>query len=150
VNPKPVQAHIPVLMAAFAPAAVKRAGRIADGLIPVASSAEDLRGIVSTFHDAAREAGRDPADLMVVDQVPWPTPIIREPVGEGRPFLGGSPKQIAEDLMAARESGATQVYLASGQGLGLDEGLQAADVDQWLGLLGEVIEAAGRLGVLAP
>ncbi|WP_329188102.1 hypothetical protein [Actinacidiphila glaucinigra] len=46
--------------------------------------------------------------------------------------------------------GATQVYLAGGQGLGLDEGLQAADVDRWLELLGEVIEEAGRLGVRAP
>ena len=44
---------------------------------------------------------------------------------------------------------ATQVYLAGGQGLGLDVGLQAADVDQWLELLGEVIEAACRLGVAA-
>ncbi|MEU4095043.1 TIGR03619 family F420-dependent LLM class oxidoreductase [Streptomyces sp. NPDC026673] len=150
VNPKPVQTRIPVLLAANAPAAVKRAGRIADGLIPIASSARELRGIVSAFHDAAREAGRDPGDLMVVDQVPWPTPVTREPIGEGRPFLGGSPRQIAEDLMAARESGVTQVYLAGGQGLGLDVGLHAADVDEWLGLLGEVIEAADRLGVLAP
>ncbi|MEV0283980.1 MULTISPECIES: hypothetical protein [unclassified Kribbella] len=52
--------------------------------------------------------------------------------------------------MAARESGATQVYLAGGQGLGLDVGLKAADVDEWLELLGEVIEAAGHLGVLTP
>jgi hypothetical protein len=74
----------------------------------------------------------------------------RRPIREGRPFLGGSPRQIAEDLVAARESGAPQVYLCAGQGLGLDEGLQAFDVDTWLGLLGEVIEAADRLGVLAP
>ncbi|MFJ4844917.1 MULTISPECIES: TIGR03619 family F420-dependent LLM class oxidoreductase [unclassified Streptomyces] len=150
VNPKPVQARIPVLLAANAPAAVKRAGRIADGLIPITSSVEELRGIVSTFHDAAREAGRDPADLMVVNQVPWPTPVTREPMGEGRPFLGGSPRQIAEDLVAARETGVTQVYLAGGQGLGLGVGLQAADVDPWLELLGEVIEAADRLGAFAP
>ncbi|MFB7289973.1 TIGR03619 family F420-dependent LLM class oxidoreductase [Actinacidiphila glaucinigra] len=150
VNPKPVQARVPVLLAANAPAAVKRAGRIADGLIPITSSAGELRGIVSTLHDAAQEAGRDPGDLMVVNQAPWPTPLTREPIGEGRPFLGGSPRQVAEDLMAARESGATEVYLAGGQGLGLDEGLQAADVDRWLGLLGEVIEAADRLGVRAP
>lgn len=150
VNPKPVQAHIPVLLAGTSPAATKRAGRIADGLIPITSSAQELRGVASAFYDAAREAGRDPADLMVVNQVPWPTPITREPIGDGRPFLGGSPKQIAEDLMAARESGVTQVYLAGGQGLGLDVGLKAADVDQWLELLGEVIDGASRLGVLAP
>jgi alkanesulfonate monooxygenase SsuD/methylene tetrahydromethanopterin reductase-like flavin-dependent oxidoreductase (luciferase family) len=134
VNPKPVQAHIPVLLAGTSPAAIKRAGRVADGLIPITSSAEELRGVASAFYDAAREAGRDPADLMVVNQVPWPTPITREPIGDGRPFLGGSPKQIAEDLIAARESGVTQVY----------------DVDEWLEFLGEVIEAAGHLGVLAP
>ncbi|MFF7677420.1 hypothetical protein [Actinacidiphila glaucinigra] len=39
---------------------------------------------------------------------------------------------------------------AGGQGLGLDEGLQAADVDRWLELLGEVIEEADLLGVRAP
>ncbi|GAA3083969.1 LLM class F420-dependent oxidoreductase [Pseudonocardia yunnanensis] len=150
VNPKPVQAHIPVLLAANSPAAIKRAGRIADGLIPITSSAQELRGVVSALHDAAREAGRDPGDLMVVNQAPWPTPVTREPIGEGRPFLGGSPQQIAEDLLAARETGATQVYLCAGQGLGLDVGLKAADVDEWLGLLGEVIEAARRLGALAP
>jgi probable F420-dependent oxidoreductase len=150
VNPKPVQAHIPVLLAANTPAAVKRAARTADGLIPITTSAQELRDVVSLFHDAAREAGRDPEDLTVVNQVPWPTPVTPEPIGDGRPFLGGSPRQIAEDLLAARETGVDQVYLAGGQGLGLDVGMKAADVDQWLGLLGEVIEEAGRLGVLEP
>ena len=150
VNPKPVQAHLPVLLAANTPAAVKRAARIADGLIPIAGSAGELREIVSTLHDAAREAGRDPAELMVVNQVPWPTPVTRDPIGADRPFLGGSPKQIAEDLVIVREIGVSQVYLAGGQGLGLAEGLQAADVDDWLDLLGEVIEAADHLGVRTP
>jgi alkanesulfonate monooxygenase SsuD/methylene tetrahydromethanopterin reductase-like flavin-dependent oxidoreductase (luciferase family) len=59
VNPKPVQTNIPVLLAATTPAAVKRAGRIADGLLPLTSSAEELGGVVSAFHAAAREAGRD-------------------------------------------------------------------------------------------
>ncbi|NMO55736.1 TIGR03619 family F420-dependent LLM class oxidoreductase [Actinoplanes sp. TBRC 11911] len=150
VNPKPVQAHIPVLLGATSPAAVKRAARIADGLLPLTSSAKELRDIVSGFHDAARAEGRNPADLMVVLQAPWPTPLTRDPIGDGRPFLGGSPRQVAEDLLTAREIGVTQVYLAGGQGLGLELGMQAADVDEWLGLLGEVIVAAGRLGVLEP
>ncbi|MEV6283001.1 TIGR03619 family F420-dependent LLM class oxidoreductase [Kribbella sp. NPDC051770] len=148
VNPKPVQNRIPVLLAANAPAAVKRAGRIADGLIPITGSAEELAGIVKLLHESAREAGRDPQELMIVNQSPWPTPITRDPIGANRPFLGGSPKQVAEDLLAARATGATQVYLAGGQGLGLDEGLKAADVDEWLELLGEVIEAARSIGVL--
>ncbi|SNS76282.1 probable F420-dependent oxidoreductase, Rv2161c family [Asanoa hainanensis] len=150
VNPKPVQARVPVLLAATSQAAVRRAGRIADGVLPLTSSARELRDVVSTLHAAAREAGRDPRDLTVVNQAPWPTPVTREPIGDGRPFLGGSPRQIAQDLLAARESGATQVYLAAGQGLGLDVGVQGAEVDDWLGLLGEVVEAADRLGVFAP
>jgi hypothetical protein len=137
VNPKPVQARIPVLLAATSPAAVKRAGRIADGLLPLTSSAKELRDVVSGFHDAAREAGRDPAGLMVVTQAPWPTPVTREPLGDGRPFLGGSPPQIAEDPFGRSRDGCHS-YLAGGQGLGLDVGIGAADVDRWLGLLGEV------------
>ncbi|GHF93377.1 hypothetical protein GCM10018787_47750 [Streptomyces thermodiastaticus] len=109
VNPEPVRARLPVLLAASGPAAVKRAGRIADGVIPIAGSPRALRDVVTTFHDAARKAGRDPRDLAVVGQVPWPTPVTREPIGEGRPFLGGSPRQIAEDLVVARECGATGV-----------------------------------------
>ncbi|MGW7685725.1 TIGR03619 family F420-dependent LLM class oxidoreductase [Kribbella sp. NPDC054772] len=150
VSPKPVQERIPVLLAANSPAAVRRAGRIADGLIPISSSAQDLRAVVRAFHTAAREADRDPEDLVVVNQAPWPTPITSEPLGDNRPFLGGSPKQIAEDLAAARETGATQVYLAAAQGLGLAEGLQATDLNQFLDLLAEVVQAANQLGVLAP
>lgn len=44
----------------------------------------------------------------------------------------------------------TQVYLAGGQGLGLGVGLKAADVAEWLELVGAVIEAAGHLDVLPP
>ncbi|GIF87629.1 LLM class F420-dependent oxidoreductase [Catellatospora chokoriensis] len=149
VNPKPVQANIPVLMAAMTPAAVKRAGRIADGLLPIASSAQELGDVVSAFHAAAREAGRDPKDLTVINQQPFPVQITRTPMGSNRPFLGGSPKEVAEDLVAARKAGASQVYFAGGQGLGVGIGLDATDVDEWLGLLGDVIRAAGDLGVLA-
>ncbi|GAB1509690.1 LLM class flavin-dependent oxidoreductase [Actinophytocola sp. KF-1] len=62
VNPKPVQHRIPVLLAANTPAVVRRAGRIADGLIPIATSAGELRDVVTVSHAAAREAGRDPGD----------------------------------------------------------------------------------------
>ncbi|MEU8075124.1 LLM class flavin-dependent oxidoreductase [Catellatospora citrea] len=149
VNPQPVQANIPVLMAAMAPAAVKRAGRIADGLLPIASSAQELGDIVSAFQAAAREAGRDPKDLTVINQQPFPVQITRAPMGSNRPFLGGSPAEIAADLAAARKAGASQVYFADGQGLGVGIGLDATDVDEWLGLLAEVMRAADDLDVLA-
>src|SRR5215475_1040885 len=149
VNPKPVQPNIPVLLAATSPAAIKRAGRIADGLLPLTSSSEELRNVVSAFHDAAREAGRDPLDLAVINQQPFPVQLTRKPIGLNRPFLGGSPKEVAEDLAAAREAGVTQVYFAGGQGIGVGIGLDAAHVDEWLELLGEVMQEAGHLDVLA-
>ena len=58
VNPKPVQERLPVLLGATTPAGARQAGRIADGINPIAFTAE----------------------------------------GDGRPFLGGSPRQIAGDV----------------------------------------------------
>ncbi|WIV54090.1 TIGR03619 family F420-dependent LLM class oxidoreductase [Amycolatopsis nalaikhensis] len=103
VNPKPVQARIPVLLAANSPAAVRRAARISDGLIPITSSAEELRGIVATFHDAAREAGRDPRDLVVVNQVPW-----RGHAGVPRRWAGARPRRGPARLRCGRMAGAAR------------------------------------------
>lgn len=61
VNPKPVQARIPVLLAANLPAAVKRAGRIADGVIPIASASsrrEDQRAAHADPHRAGAPGPR--------------------------------------------------------------------------------------------
>lgn len=140
VNPKPVQAHLPVLVSGGAPPAIRRAGRIADGLILIASSAADVRGMVETFHDSVREAGRDPEDLAVVAQAP--VPITHKPIDADRPYLGGAPSQIAEDLANLRGSGVTQVYFA-GMGLGAD------GLEDWVELLGEVHQAAAGAGALA-
>ena len=96
VNPKPVQRHIPILLGAMTPAGIERAARIADGLNPIGFSAEAVQGLVSAFHEAARAAGRDPASLTVV--VRANVPITADPLGDDRPFLGGSPAQIAADL----------------------------------------------------
>jgi hypothetical protein len=96
VGPKPVQSHIPVLLGSMSPAGVARAARIADGINPIVFSEEVLRELISAFHAAADEQGRDPADLTVVARAN--VPITVDPIGEGRPFLGGSPQQIANDL----------------------------------------------------
>src|SRR5256885_16770232 len=78
-------------------AAVKRAARLADILNPIAFTFEALESAVTTFHSAAREVGRDPSILKVI--VRANVPITATPLPEGkRPFLGGSPEQIAQDL----------------------------------------------------
>jgi alkanesulfonate monooxygenase SsuD/methylene tetrahydromethanopterin reductase-like flavin-dependent oxidoreductase (luciferase family) len=65
-NPKPVQAHLPVLLGVATPAGARRPGRIADGINPIAFSAEVVPALATVFRQAAEAAGRDPAGLTVV------------------------------------------------------------------------------------
>lgn len=112
IAPKPAQpGGIPVLMGVFAPAAIERAARIADGFNPMAVTLGALTGMVSRFRQAARAAGRDPAALPVMVRVN--APITEGPISVRRPFLGGSPEQIAADLECVRELGVDQVFFTN-------------------------------------
>ena len=127
VNPKPVQERLPVLLGATTPAGARRAGRIADGINPIAFSAEVVPALATIFREAAERAGRDPAGLTVV--VRANVPLTREPMGDKRPFLGGSPRQIAEDVARLEPAGVDQVLFAS---------IAARDLETEVGLLGEI------------
>jgi probable F420-dependent oxidoreductase len=127
VNPKPAQERLPVLLGATTPAGARRAGRIADGLNPIAFSAEVVPALATTFRQAAEEAGRDPAGLSVV--VRANVPLSLEPLGGDRPFLGGSPRQVAEDVARLAPAGVDQVLLAD---------MAPHDLDTEVGLLGEI------------
>ena len=65
INPRPLQQPIPIWFGAFTPPAIRRAGRLADGLFlnPRATPTEMAPEHIQILHDAAREAGRDPADI---------------------------------------------------------------------------------------
>jgi probable F420-dependent oxidoreductase len=54
---------IPVYLGGYADAAVRRAGRMADGFITDADAAEEVRPALSMLDEAARSAGRDPRSL---------------------------------------------------------------------------------------
>ena len=127
MNPKPVQERIPVLLGPTTPAGARRAGRIADGLNPIAFSAEVVPALAGTFRQAAERAGRDLAGLTVV--VRANVPLSREPLGDGRPFLGGSPGQIAEDLARLEPAGVDEVLFSS---------IAARDLETEVGLLAEL------------
>jgi probable F420-dependent oxidoreductase len=111
LNPKPVQPHIPILLGAMTPAGIRRAARIADGLNPIAVSDEVLRGLAGSFRAAVEEQGRDPGSVTVVARAN--VPITAEPMGADRPYLGGSPRQIADDLAALAGSGVDHVLFYS-------------------------------------
>jgi probable F420-dependent oxidoreductase len=132
VNPKPVQASIPILFGSMTPAGIARAGRIADGLNPIAMSAEQLIQMTDGFRLAAKEAGRDPSALTVVARAN--VPLSTEPLGADRPFLGGSPQQVADDVARLEGTGVDHVLLSS---------IRASDIEEEVRLLGRIRELAG-------
>lgn len=133
VNPKPVQPTIPILFGSTSPAGIARAARIADGFNPIAFSAEQLTGTVATFRRLATEAGRDAAALSVVARAN--VPLTDDPLDQGRPFLGGAPEQIAEDIARLEGSGVDTVLIAS---------IRQTDIDLELRLLDRLQKAVAK------
>jgi len=121
LNPKPVQpGGPPILIGALTPAGIRRAARIADGLNPIAVSRQVLEGAVNAFRSAAREAGRDVSALSVMVRVNQK--MTAEPMpDDARPFLGGSPEQVAADLAALEALDIDQVFFRTGFAESLDE-----------------------------
>jgi probable F420-dependent oxidoreductase len=136
INPKPVQAHVPVLVGAMTPGGVRRAARIADGLNPIAVSRDILLALTAAFRSAVEEAGRDPASVTVVARAN--VPISAKPLGDDRPFLGGSPDQIAGDLAGLEGAGVDHVLFAT---WGRENGL---GIDEVLALYSELIDLVRR------
>jgi probable F420-dependent oxidoreductase len=137
VDPKPIQrGGIPIIMGAVAPSAMKRAGRMADGLNPLTSSLEGLEESINAFRLAAQEAGRDPSKLKIYARVNGL--ITTSPMPEGRrPFLGGSPDQIARDLDKVRRLNVEQVFFNE---------MVDPDMDEYVSSnLNEYIDSLGRL-----
>jgi probable F420-dependent oxidoreductase len=104
--PKPVQKPgPPVLLGGGVPAALQRAGRIADGWI--SSSGADLTRIaddIAQVRRGAAEAGKDPSALRV---------IVRGVVRVDRPadrLLSGPHDKIREDAAWLAEQGVTELF----------------------------------------
>ncbi|ALG05965.1 TIGR03619 family F420-dependent LLM class oxidoreductase [Kibdelosporangium phytohabitans] len=100
--PKPVGPQ--VLLGGVAPAALKRAGRIADGWM--SRSATDLDAIsdeIAVVREGAAEAGKDPAAVRVVVRG-----VVRPGERTGR--LSGSFSQIRADAEWLGEQGVTELF----------------------------------------
>ncbi len=109
IGPKPVQpGGPPVIIAAREPAAVARAGRIGDGLNPVAGNWDGLRTAIEDFRTVARDAGRDPSRLPVI--VRTNTTVNPTPLPDPRPPLSGSHEQVVEDLRRLRSLAVDEVF----------------------------------------
>jgi probable F420-dependent oxidoreductase len=108
VSPKPLgDGGPPIVVGAYAPAAVERAGRIADGLSPIAPSWSLLEDSIQRFRKAAVQAGRDASRLLTVvcgaDYGSWQG-------ADNRPPLNGSLDQIRADLDRMESFGINHVY----------------------------------------
>jgi alkanesulfonate monooxygenase SsuD/methylene tetrahydromethanopterin reductase-like flavin-dependent oxidoreductase (luciferase family) len=122
VNPKPVQANVPVLVGANTEAGLVRAARTADGINPGAYAYEQTVAAVRTFRTAANDNGRDAAALTVAARAN--VPIVADALGDGRPFLGGSPAEIADDLKRLDEAGVDHVLFYNTAPDGIDNHLR--------------------------
>jgi probable F420-dependent oxidoreductase len=118
--PMPVQRPIPVWFGASAPAALRRAGRLADGWFPQVPPGPRLDEASATVREAARDAGRDPARIGM----------------EGTVRLSRGVEAAAERVAGWRAAGATHLAVNS-------MGLGAGGIDRHIAALAELGRAIG-------
>jgi probable F420-dependent oxidoreductase len=108
VDPKPVQRpHPPILLGGSAEPALKRAGRMAEGWISASRfEAAKVPAAIETIRTAARDAGRDPADVRV---------IIRGSVkvrdADSDTPLTGTVEKIKRDITEYADAGVTELFV---------------------------------------
>ncbi len=109
IGPKPVQAGgPPILLGSFAPAALERAVRIADGINPSAWSWEMLDQTVTAYRKQVQEAGKPVDKALVVVRANGQ--LSKQPVPDPRPILSGSIEQIQEDLARLRSMNVDHIF----------------------------------------
>ncbi|HEX5597997.1 MAG TPA: TIGR03619 family F420-dependent LLM class oxidoreductase [Micromonosporaceae bacterium] len=110
LEPKPVQRpHPPILLGGKAPAALRRAGRLADGWI--SGSQADPKGIaaaIATVMAAASDAGRDPAALRFICRG---AVRVRPAGAPDRQLLTGTLDQIRADLDDLAGLGLSELFV---------------------------------------
>lgn len=125
INPKPVRGHIPVVIGANTDAGIDRAARIADGITPIAFSLDGVTAQVARFREGAERLGRDASALIVTAQSN--TPLVAKPMADDRPFLGGAPRQLADDIERLRDRGVDAVMFASPSAEEIDVQIEILD-----------------------
>jgi probable F420-dependent oxidoreductase len=107
VEPLPIQSpRPPLILGGSAPAALRRAGRLADGWVSASTAdLETLGESIEIVRRAASEAGRDPDKLRFICRG-----VVKVRGGERSP-LTGSIGQIREDLQRIAEQGMTETFI---------------------------------------
>jgi probable F420-dependent oxidoreductase len=109
IGPKPT-GTLKVIMGYSTAAGLRRAARIADGLLPFQPDLATLRSHVNLFRRCARDAGRDPAALPVMVRVA----ASRTDAAAERPLLHGGLDEWLTDLERLAELGVDHVLVGLG------------------------------------
>jgi probable F420-dependent oxidoreductase len=117
--PLPIQRPIPVWFGASSPRACRRAGRLGDGWFPMVGPGPKLEQALQEVAQAAREVGRDPAEIAMEGRVSW----------------NGNADDLAAGLRVWADAGASHVSINT-MGAGL------ASVDDHLRALTSAAETA--------
>jgi probable F420-dependent oxidoreductase len=138
IQPKPLQKpHPPIIMAAYAPAALKRVATLSDGWHPVGLPLPAMKQMWEAVQGMAREAGRDPSQLQLVVRANFK--LTSEELGEDRMIFTGSEDQIKQDTQAVRELGANEVIFDP------TTGPQGDTIQSWLESMERIRELTGSL-----
>ncbi len=106
---KPVQKpHPPIYLAAYAPAALKRAATLANGWNPTGIPTEGMAQMMTQLREMAKAAGRDPSTLELV--VRANLHVTAQPLGTDRWIFSGSLDQIKTDIDRVRALGANELF----------------------------------------
>ena len=71
IAPRPVQQPIPIWFGGASPAAFRRAGRLADGWLPMMQPGPKLDEALGYVAEGAAEAGRDPGLIAMEGRLDW-------------------------------------------------------------------------------
>jgi probable F420-dependent oxidoreductase len=99
----PRDGHLPIWVGGKGERALRRAVRLGDGYLAIASDPALLRQEVDALHALAAIEARDPAELTVglIEGIV----VTDAPLGRDRSPLHGSPEQIVEGLLAFADAG---------------------------------------------
>jgi probable F420-dependent oxidoreductase len=136
---RPVQDRPPVLLAAFSPAGFDRIARRADGWNPAGMPVELLAPMWADIRDRAASYGRDPDALQLIARAN--IKLTDQPIEGDRPSYVGSFEQVAEDLVATRDTGVVDEVI-----LGV---IGATDLDQLLDVYARLADVVGLVPAAA-
>lgn len=111
VEPKPIQATIPIVVGGHSVPAARRAGRLGDGFYPLRSRGAELRRLVLEVRRQAEETGRDPMSVEISADAPrdeadaevlMDLGITRVMVNAPNAETAVLPERLADDLQRLR------------------------------------------------